>query len=194
METTIRWHGRARRGTKTAVKLLSQSVVLEGRYVQAYPDFHCSHLGEPTVHFTRIRQERFVQHAPPFNPSIVVVLDAGLVGPVEMHERLEAGGLFLANTPAAPEKLQEMLGLEAYRVSTLDATGIAREHLGEDLPNAAVLGALVKVTGLVEVWTVERQIKSEFGFVMSEEQVMGNVRALHRGYRDVRWVEPLVSV
>jgi pyruvate ferredoxin oxidoreductase gamma subunit len=193
METNIRWHGRARHGTKTAVKLLSQSIVLEDRYVQAYPDFHCSHLGEPIIHFTRIRDVPFVQHSPPIEPSIVVVMDGDLFGPANVLDRLTLGGLILANTPAAPEKLQNGLDLEAYRVSTLDGTAIAKEHLGEDLPNTAILGALVKITGLVDLETLEGQIKSVFGFLVSEDEVMGNVRALHNGYKDVRLVEALIS-
>jgi pyruvate ferredoxin oxidoreductase gamma subunit len=188
-ETTIRWHGRAQHGTKTAVKLLSQGVVLEGRYVQSYPDFHYSHLGEPATHYTRIRDVPFVQHCPPVSPSIVVVLDADLIVSAKVANQLSVGGLILANSPSRPELLQRGLGLGAYWVSTLDGTAIALEYLGEDLPNVALLGALSRLTGIVKLQTLAELINLEFGPSMSEEMVNANILALQRGHSDVQSTE-----
>ncbi len=193
METAIRWHGRAQHGTKTAVSLLSKSIVLEGRHVQAYPDFHCSHLGEPIVHYTRIRELPFVRHCPPVEPSVVLVLDADLIGPARATQGLAPGGLLLANTAADPEEVQREFSLQGHRVATLDGTAIAVDCLGEDLPNVALLGALVKLTGLVELGSLEEQIVSDFGPKMSDERLEAELCALHRGYEDVKAAEALAA-
>ncbi len=101
--------------------------------------------------------------------------------------------MVLVNSPAGPDVLQRNLGLEAYEVSTLDATAIALEYLAADLPNAALLGALSRLTGLVKLRTLAEQIDLEFGRHVSEGVARANVLALRRGSDDVRSVGALAT-
>jgi len=79
----------------------------------------------------------------------------------------------VANTPAKPGELLEKLGLGgSYRAATVDATSIALKWLKANIVNTAILGALVRSTGVVKLDTVLEVIKSRFHGRVAEANVM----------------------
>ena len=43
----VRWHGRAQQGVVTAAKVLAETAMKDGRYVQAFPEFGPERMGAP---------------------------------------------------------------------------------------------------------------------------------------------------
>ena len=50
----------------------------------------------------------------------------------------------------------------------------------------ALLGALVKVTGILSLDTVVEDARVKFGKKFSSDVVEGNIRAIERAYREVK--------
>ena len=68
-----------------------------------------------------------------------------------------------------------------FKVATVDATKIALETLGRPITNTAILGAFAKISGLVELGSLEKAIKTEF-----PERIVGsNIEALSRAFKEV---------
>jgi pyruvate ferredoxin oxidoreductase gamma subunit len=67
----------------------------------------------------------------------------------------------------------------------VDATGISLELLGMDTPNVPMLGALVKLTGVVKMESLEDVLRAHFLSKIGEEKVQKNISMLHRGYEEV---------
>src|SRR5690242_14944742 len=140
----IRVHGRGGQGVVTAAELLSIAAFEEGRHAQAFPTFGSERTGAPVVSFCRIDDRPIRVREPIFDPDAVIVQDPTLLRMRDLLAGLRPGGAVLVNTARRPGEL----GL-AGRVLTVPAGEMARAHLGRPLPNAALLGGLSALEGVV---------------------------------------------
>jgi len=144
----VRLHGRGGQGTVVASLVLARAAMLEGRSVQAFPEFGVERRGAPVTAFLRIAQERIPLRCRVERPDHVLVLDPALLPMIDLPAG--RGGAVVVNSPVAPEALGIPAG---WRVATVDATGLARAHaLGSGaLPivNAPMAGAFARATALV---------------------------------------------
>ena len=156
----IRLHGRGGQGAVTAGELLAKTAGAEGKWSQSFPKFGVERRGAPVQSYCRIDDERIRIHQELYEPDLVVVLDASLMESVDVTSGLKKGGKVIVNTKVAPEEL----GLEGdFEVHTVDATSIAVEKLGRAIVNTAMLGAFVKITGVVELENLIHEVKEHFG-------------------------------
>ena len=71
----VRWHGRAGQGVITVSRLLGLAAMIEGKHIQAFPEFGPERLGAPMAGFTRISEKPIEVHSKIYKPDLVVVLD-----------------------------------------------------------------------------------------------------------------------
>lgn len=181
----IRWHARGGQGAKTASLLLAQAAAMEGKYSQGFPDYGPERMGAPMRGFTRISSEPIHLHCAIYSPAMVVVLDDTLLSAVDVTAGTPDDGIIVVNTVKTAADIREKLGLEGRKLFTVDATGIAIDEIGRPIPNAPMLGALIKVSGLLSLDTVIEQIKKKFSHGFRPEVLEGNVRAIKRAYEEV---------
>ncbi|ESQ21109.1 MAG: 2-oxoacid:acceptor oxidoreductase, gamma subunit, pyruvate/2-ketoisovalerate family [uncultured Acidilobus sp. CIS] len=168
----IRWHGRGGQGAVTASEVIASASILEGKYALAFPEFGAERRGAPVRAYTRVTDTPLIPRTPVERPDVVVILDRSLIKQ-NYVEGLKEGGIVVANTPAKPSELLEKLGLRGpYRAATVDATSIALKWLKANIVNTAILGALVRSTGVVKLDTVLEVIKSRFHGRVAEANVM----------------------
>ncbi|MEO0085814.1 MAG: 2-oxoacid:acceptor oxidoreductase family protein, partial [candidate division WOR-3 bacterium] len=137
----------------------------------------------------RLSDEPIRSHSGIKSPKIVVVLDASLIEPAKVTAGLKEDGILLVNTTEPAEELKKRLGLPAsVRVYTVDASKIAVEEIGKDVPNTPMLGALVKVTGLFELEPMMEAIrhKLETKFRGREKLIETNLKSIRRAFQEVR--------
>jgi len=181
----IRWHGRGGQGAVTASKLLAEAALEDGKYFQGMPDYGAERMGAPVKAFTRISTEEIRPYCQVTEPDVVVVLDPTLLGVVDVTEGLKSDGVLLVNTSEAPEAVRPRAGWE-NQLFTVDATAIAMEALKRNLPNTPMLGALVRVTGVVTKDNLIHALRHKLGETMKETIVEANVQAVERGYKGVQ--------
>jgi pyruvate ferredoxin oxidoreductase gamma subunit len=184
--TEIRWHGRGGQGAKTASLLLAESALEEGKYIQGFPEYGPERMGAPMQSFTRISQAPISLHSHVRTPDAVVVLDSTLLDTVDVTLGLPEKGVILVNSPETPQAMRKKLGLNKGKVFTVDATSISLEILGKNLPNTPMLGALIKVTSLLNLDTVASSIKHKFGKKFSSRIIEGNIEAIKKAYEEVK--------
>jgi len=182
----IRWHGRGGQGGKTAVFLLAESLVEQGKYAQGFPDYGPERMGAPVRGYNRISDKPETLHCGVNSPGIVVVLDSTLIAGSDVVSGLKPDGKVLVNSPEPPEKIRKLLGLKDGSVYTVDATGIAMEEIGRPIPNSPMIGALLKITDLAEIDKMARIVGKKFEGKLSAKAVEGNVRAMKRAYEEVK--------
>lgn len=183
--TEIRWHGRGGQGVVTAGELLAGAAMEEGKYFQAFPDYGPERMGAPIKSYTRISDEPIDVHHQILNPDVVIVVNPNLIGVVNLTEGLREDGVLIVNTPESPAEIRKRLEFKGGKVATLDASRIAIEALGRDIPSTIMLGAVAKVTGLVSLDSIVRRTKERLGEKLSREVVEANVTALKRAYEVV---------
>ena len=181
----IRWHARGGQGAKTAATLIAAVALEEGKYGQGFPDYGPERMGAPIRGYTRISGDPIRQHSAIYNPDVVVVLDSTLLDTVDVCEGLAEDGMVLINSPDPPAEMRSRLGLEHGKVFTVDASQIALDEIGRNIPNTPMMGALVKIMPLIQLETIIEDVKKKFGS-KGERIVEGNKRAIERAYEEVR--------
>ena len=183
----IRWHGRAGQGVVTAGELLAEAAMGEGKYCQAFPDYGPERMGAPIKSYTRISDGPVEVHHQILHPDVIVVVNPNLIGVVDLTEGFKGDGIAIINTPDSPAEVRKRLGLKGGTVATLDATRIALDTLGRDIPSTIMLGAVAKATGLVSLDSLIHCTKERLGTKLRADVVEANVTALKRAYDEVTW-------
>lgn len=186
--TEIRWHGRGGQGAKTAALLFGEAVLGQGKYMQAFPEYGPERMGAPVQSFNRISEEPITLHCHVTNPQIVVVLDPTLIGTVDITQGLPTDGTIIVNTSEPASKFKEMLKLNGQKLYTVDASKIAQETIGRNIPNTPMMGALVKATNLLDFKAMLEDTKGklEKKFRSKPEVIEGNLKAIQRAYDEVK--------
>ena len=178
----IRWHGRGGQGAVTGSELLAETALHEGKYLQAFPDYGPERMGAPIRAYTRISSSPITQHCQITDPDVVVVLDPTLIGVVDFTQGLKDQGVLVVNTSTSPAELRSRLGWKKGRVFTVDATRIALDTVGRNIPNVPMLGALLKATELVSKDGIRNEIRSRLGARVSKKVAEANIEAFKQAY------------
>lgn len=181
----IRWHGRGGQGVKTAAMLFAEAAFAGGKFIQGFSDYGPERSGAPIQGFTRISDKPVYVHNFITTPDVVVVLDATLLGNVPVTAGLAPDGKVVVNTSKSPEAIAALLGIKPEQVFVVDAKKISLEVIGRDMPNAPMMGALVKVLGTVKLEWVNKTFEEKFGS-KSAKIVAANIAAAKRAYEEVR--------
>lgn len=184
--TEIRWHARGGQGAVTAAKLLAETALAQGQYFQAFPEYGPERMGAPIQAFTRISDEPIYIRSSITNPGIVVVLDPTLLKAVDVTAGLSEDGILIVNTDEEPAAIRKTMKLKGRKVYTVNANKIAHETIGRPIPNTPMMGALVKVTGMMPIESLAGYVRKSFGKKFAEEIIEGNVKAVERAYAEVK--------
>ena len=190
MRIEIRWHGRGGQGAVTAAEILAISAINEGLYAQAFPEFGTERRGAPVVAYNRIADHPIYDREPVLHPDYVVILDPTLPPSIYMAGLKKSGGIVI-NTKRTPEEYIEELRSSGYEppaiVATVDAVSIALKHLKAPIVNTAMLGAFVRVSGIVKLESVEAALADRFAD--RPHIVKPNIEAVREAYNTVRIVK-----
>lgn len=176
----VRWHGRGGQGAVTSVEMLALAAIGEGRYAQGFPSFGPERRGAPVEAFNRVDDVRIKKRQRVYRPDVVVVIDPGLITLVNVAEGLKPEGLLLLNTHRPLKEIEPYLQFQG-RIALVDATKIAWEELGLPITNTTMLGALVKMTGVVKLESLNEPITHRFGRIAGR-----NLAAMKRAYDEVK--------
>ena len=181
----IRWHGRGGQGAKTAAALVAEVALAEGKYSQGFPEYGPERMGAPIRGFTRISDRPVRIHSAVYYPDAVVVLDDTLLDTVDCAENLSEDGVVVVNTTKPPAEITEKLSNTGKGVFLVNASRIAVDEIGRDIPNTPMIGALVKASGVVSLDIVLKDTEKKLGKKFGERIVQGNLKAVRRGYDEV---------
>jgi len=176
----IRWHGRGGQGAVTAAELLAHAAIMQGWYAQASPSFGPERRGAPVVAFNRLDKEPIAVRSEVYEPDVVIVIDPRLFKTVDVLQGLKNGGAVIINTRKSLNEVRGGLGVSC-KLAVIDATKIARETLGVPIVNTTMLGAAVRVIGMVDLHYVVEAVKERFGGKAGEI----NAKAVVRGFNEV---------
>lgn len=193
----IRWHGRAQQGIVTAAKMVGESCLRSGKYVQAFPEFGPERMGAPVAAYNRVSDEPIRLHCRVTEPRYVLIADPTLIGMALSGGMESSGGVtdgatddavFIVNTPKLPDEMRKELGLKSkgVKVYTLDASKISLEAIGRNMPNTPMLGALAKVTNVIMFDALIDNFKDNYSKKFSPKVIEGNITAMNRGFQEVK--------
>ena len=183
----IRWHGRGGQGAKTASLLLADVAFSSGMYVQGFPEYGPERMGAPITAYNRIGDEPIRVHSNIYEPNFVVVVDETLIKSISVEKGLKDGGAIIVNSERTVDEIRAELRGYSGKVFVCNARKISEECLGKNFPNTPMLGAVVKVSGLIPeeefIQNMEESFKHKFA---SKPGVLdGNMCAVKRSMDEV---------
>ncbi|RLG13045.1 pyruvate synthase [Candidatus Pacearchaeota archaeon] len=180
----IRLHGRGGQGAVTSAELIAIAAINQGKYAQAFPSFGPERRGAPVQAFARIDEKRIRTREKIYNPDVVLVLDPTLPKIVDITTGLKENGVVILNSPFSEKEIREILKGYNGKLALVNATKIAIEELGVPITNTTMLGAFIKVTGLIDISFMEEALKKRFGKLAEK-----NIKALHRAIKETKIYE-----
>ena len=178
----FRWHGRGGQGAWTASELLARTALLEGKYIQSFPEFGPERMGAPVTAFTRISMEPIRIHCSIYEPDVVVVLDPSLLKSVPVASGVDENGVFIVNSAEEPVKVRESLRTEKGKLWVIPATEIALKILGMPITNTAMLGTVARATEIVSLEGLEKTVKERFRPDLAEK----NFAVIKEAYQEAK--------
>ena len=112
------------------------------------------------------------------------MLDFGIMRSIPVAAGLLDTGILIVNTKVCSPEIRKLAQFNGALYG-VDATGISLELLGMDTPNVPLLGALVKLTSVVKMESLEAVLREHFLAKIGEEKVQKNISMLRRGYEEV---------
>lgn len=182
--TEIRWHGRGGQGAVTSAELVALAAISEGKYAQAMPSFGPERRGAPVLAFNRVSVNPIRTRAPVSEPDVVVVLDPGLLYITDVTSGLKRDGALVINSPKNMDAIKSDFS-GPWNLAVVNATSIAREILGVPIVNTTMVGALLRVTGVIDLESLKEPIEERFG-----ARAKNNIAACQKAYNDVVIAEP----
>jgi pyruvate ferredoxin oxidoreductase gamma subunit len=182
----IRWHARGGQGAVTDAKTLAEMSLTKDMFFQAFPEYGPERMGAPIQCFNRLSDKRISVYCGVTDPQIVLVIDKTLLDVVDITSGLTDDGIIIVNTDLKPDEVRAKLNLKGRTLYTLDATHISLQELGKFMPNVPMLGALLKVTGLLTQEEASNFLKDSFGKKFSSKVVESNLSALNRAFEEVK--------
>jgi len=177
----VRWHGRGGQGAKSASAILAEVLFDGGKYVQAFPEYGAERQGAPMRAYNRVSDHPIRRRCSVKNPNIVVVVDPTMIESANPCEGCTKDAVYLVNTHENANKLRERLKLsKSAKVLVVDATKITLEELGQNRPNAPLLGALSHVFPEVSVEEFADHFTKKMG-QLPAKVLEANRRAILRG-------------
>lgn len=181
----IRIHGRGGQGAKTASEFIAESALGEGKYIQAFPEYGPERAGAPMKAYARISDKPIISYAPVISPDIVIVIDPTLLDKSNVTEGLAEKGILLVNTPKTNEEIKKQVNFKG-KIYTVDATKIAMDTVGRNLPNTPMLGAFVKITNDVPLEAIKKAVKEKFEEKLGQEKTNATIKGIELAHEAVK--------
>jgi pyruvate ferredoxin oxidoreductase gamma subunit len=187
----IKWHGRAGQGVGTAASVLAEVLAMEGKYVQAFPEFDVEKRPPSVKAYNRFSAGPVKRHSTVKQADIVAVMDAALILSGDVSANAKDDALYIVNTSYTPEFVKEKLSAAAENIYTIDADKIAREEIGHPIPNIPMMAIIIRIID----WLPLERFTQHLGQILTSQLgddsdlVPANLKTVNRALKEVRWLD-----
>lgn len=183
----IRWHSRAGQGAVTGAKGLADVIATTGKEVQAFALYGSAKRGAAMSAYDRIDDEPILNHEKFMEPDYVLVIDPGIVFITDICANDKPETKYIITTHLSKEELvAKKPDLQGKTLYTLDCIQIALDTIGKPIPNAPMLGAFVKVSGILELDYFKKAFTKVLGKKLPQAVIDANMEAIQRAYDSVQ--------
>ena len=76
--------------------------------------------------------------------------------------------------------------MKGRKIFTVDATQISIDCIGKPIPNAPMIGAVMKATGILPLEGLVDGFRNKFSEKFRPEVIEGNIKAIKKAYKEVK--------
>lgn len=182
----IRWHSRAGQGAVTGAKGLADVIAQTGKYVQAFAVYGSAKRGAAMAAYDRIDDSEILNHEKYMVPDFVLAIDPQLPFVTDITVDTRDDTKYIITTHLSKNEFlklkPEFKGKDVY---VLDCVKISIETIGKSVPNAPMLGALVKVSNIMDIEGFIESFLKVLGKKLPQKIIDANRAAILRAYNEV---------
>jgi 2-oxoacid:acceptor oxidoreductase gamma subunit (pyruvate/2-ketoisovalerate family) len=178
----IRIHGRGGQGAVTAARMLASAFVIEGKYVASFPMYGFERRGAPVQAFTRVDDKPIREKTQVYTPDCMLVIDPTLLKISSLFSGIKPEGILIANSAKV---FETSFDKNLKTAGVVNATQIAVEEIGRDIPNTCLLGAFAATTQWLKLESILASLKD----YLSGDMLQRNIRSCERGFREVKIIK-----
>jgi pyruvate ferredoxin oxidoreductase gamma subunit len=180
--TEIRIHGRGGQGNVTFAELIAMAAFYDGKYSQAFPSFGVERKGAPVVAFTKIADQFIRSREQIYQPDYIIIQDPSLIKAAQPLEGAKNKTVVIINSNKLAKQVCPAYTGKVFCVPALD---IALKEIGKPIINTAMLGAFIKISGLIKLESAIKAIKENLGEKYNKEIIDKNNKALNQAFKSV---------
>ncbi len=182
----MRWHSRAGQGAVTGAKGLADVVARTGKEVQAFAFYGSAKRGAAMTAYNRIDDKPILNHEKFMRPDYVLVIDPALayIADITANEKETTKYIITTHLPKE-ELIKQIPKLQGKEVYVVDCIKISLDTIGRAIPNAPMLGALMKVSGMFDLEYFQNAMKSVLS-KFPQKIIDANMAAIERAYNEVK--------
>ncbi len=173
--TEIRWHGRGGQGAFTAAKILGAAALKEDKYALSFPSFGPERRGAPVLAFTKIDDKPIQNRSEVKKCNYIVFLDETLFSADYIMDLKENGIIIVSSSNASVYS-------QYSQVITIDALTIAEEILHMPITNTAILGALIGLSGIIELDSIYSAVEQ----YLNKKILQKNIEIIKKSFLAVK--------
>lgn len=174
----IKFRGRGGQGAVVASEILGKAFFMEGKWPQAFSLFGSERRGAPVFGFLRVDDKPILLKCQIKHPDQVLIFDLSLADEDEIFREVKPGGVVLVNTG---RDIQHFGKWRHFKIGLINAGAIARNSGLGDTFNTAILGAYVRLTGLVQMETLLSAVRG-----MVPSKIEANIQAVQQSYEEAK--------
>ena len=169
----------------TASEILVHAVAIhEDKYARSLPAYGHERRGAPVFADVMLHTQPILLSSFVYNPDYVLVFDPSVVDEgVHIGQGVSTDTVLVVNTDDSSVLARLREGLPWRAIYAVNATRIALNAIGINIPNTAMLGACAK-TGIVNLESICSSLLEIFG----EERSESNIRAAKEAYSQTKKV------
>lgn len=178
----IRIHGRGGQGNVTLAELIAMAAFYDGKFSQAFPNFGVERKGAPVAAFAKIDNEFIRSREQIYNPDIIIIQDPSLIQKANVLDGAKKDTVVIINSDKLPKQVCPGYTGAVYCVKALD---MALKIIGKPIINTAMLGAFVKISGLIKLDSAVKAIQENLGEKYGKEIIDNNIKVLKEAFKSI---------
>jgi pyruvate ferredoxin oxidoreductase gamma subunit len=178
----VKWYGRTGEGVLTAAAVLAEVLALEGKYVQAVPDFNGDKNSAFFQAYNRLSDSPVKVHSAITAADIIVIIDPNLIlnTNTDFKTNAKEDAVYIVNTSAAPGLIKEKLAVRDNHIFTLDTNKIIREEMGNgnSILNVPLMTVLIRWIDWISIETFKKRLQQSLSYLLTADQVAANLKSV----------------
>jgi pyruvate ferredoxin oxidoreductase gamma subunit len=178
----VKWYGRTGQGVLTTAAVLAEVLAMEGKYVQAVPDFNCDKNSAFFQAYNRLSDSPVKLHSAIAAADIIVIMDPALIlnTNTDLKTNAKENAVYIVNTSAAPGLIKEKLAVRDNHIFTLDTDTIVREEIGNSnsIPNVPLMTVLIRWIDWISIETFKQRLQQSLSHLLTADRAAANIKSV----------------
>lgn len=175
---TVKWYGKAEQGVIEAASTLARVLSLEGKHVQAFPNFNPKKCLAPDTAFNRISSSPIRLHSFIENADLEVVLDPSLLKFIDIEPDAKKNTVFIMNTAYEPGYIKEKFNLDTNKILTLDIDTVP--------PHISLMVLVINHLELMPIENFKEGLKEVLSDRFDGESMIEKLKIIDRVLKEVK--------